>query len=484
MDWEIGKSDNFQLSAGYNDMRFMRYETTANISQNHARDTINNYNRYRDDSEYQKNLELSAVYEHRFGEEHIFSVDYTHSTAAEQENNKYSNEYYVPAKPLSKDNTIVGQNEIENLIRADYLHPLGENAKLNIGTEIELDRADMDYFVENLNNNLWITDKTKSNRFVFDENIFALYATYESEFGKFGVMGGLRGEYAAIGSRLVSADSVIPNNYSNLFQTLHTSYRLNEANELQINYSLRINRPEGDDLNPFPEYRDPFNVQSGNPHLKPEKIHSIEFGYLLKSDATTFAATAYYRNTFNRMTEITKYVNDSVLLTTKENMSSSQSSGLEFTVNSAFGKWANVNFSSNIFYNVIDASDLGYGSNKAAVSWYAALNANFNIAKHLMTQANMRYTARSLTPQGYREPSFIANIGARYSFLNNKAHILLTVSDLLDSYRSVTTIDTPELKERIERKRAPRIFYLGFVYNFGKSEKKNKEAVLKYDEQL
>ncbi|GHT76064.1 hypothetical protein FACS189413_01610 [Bacteroidia bacterium] len=48
---------------------------------------------------------------------------------------------------------------------------------------------------------------------------------------------------------------------------------------------------------------------------------------------------------------------------------------------------------------------------------------------------------KALTPQGYREPSFIMNIGARYSLFDNKAY-------------------------------------------FGQSAKKHKEATLKYDEQL
>ncbi|GHV22763.1 TonB-dependent receptor [Clostridia bacterium] len=439
MDWDITKKDNFQLSAGYIDMRFRRDETTTNIHQDNSGNTLNNYTRYRADDEYQKDFEWNAVYEHTFGEDHLLSVDYTHSSAKEQEDNKYTNQYFVPEKPDSKDNTLIRQNETENLIRADYTRPLNEHSKLDAGTEIELDRAGMDYFAENLLDGAWITDRTKTNHFIFDENIYALYATYEAEFGKFAVTGGLRGEMSRIKSRLISTGTVIPNNGVHLFPTLHTSFHLDEKNELQLNYSLRINRPEGDDLNPFPEYRDPLNVHSGNPYLKPEKIHSLEWGYLLKSNATTFAATLYHREMFNRMTEITKYVNDSVLWTTKENMSSSRSSGLELIINSAFGNRATVNVNSNIFYNVIDAGDLGYGSNKSAVSWYAALNGNFNITKCLMAQLNTRYTSKALTPQGYREPSFIMNTGARYSLFNNKAYLLFTVSDLLNTYRSVTS---------------------------------------------
>lgn len=481
--WEINKRSTLEVSGNYDYMSFVRKENTTNRNLDNVLHPTGDYTRSRHDNEYQKDAELSAIYEYNFGEDHTLTIDYTLSTSLEQEDNRYTNQYRLPAQPDSKDNTLIRQDDRENLIRANYSRPVGEDARLDIGTEIELDRADMNYHVENLTNNAWVTDKTKSNHFIFDEQIYAVYATYEATFGRFGIMGGIRGERADIRSRLLSTDSIIPNKYWNVFPTVHTSYKLNDKNELQLNYSLRINRPEGDDLNPFPEYSDPLNVKSGNPHLKPEKIHSIELGYQLKEENATFLATLYYRKIFNRMTEVSRYVNDSVMWTTKENLSSSQSSGVELIASSSFGKLATVNLSGNIFYNVIDASDLGYSSNKSVVSWSAALNANFNLARHLMSQLNARYTAKSLTPQGYREPAFILNLGAKYDFLNKKAAVLFTVSDVLNTYRSVTRIDTPLLKERVERKRPSQIFYLGFSYNFGQATKK-KEAILKYDDSL
>ncbi len=483
INWEINKKSNLEIAAGYTYMSFLRKENTDNLYLNNARDTTNNYNRYRHDDEYQKDVEFSAVYDYNWGENHNLTIDYTYSSSQEQEDNKYTNQYIYPVKHDTKDNTLIWQNGTENLIRANYSHPFNEDSKIDFGTEIELDKADMNYHAENLINTTWVTDNTKTNHFIFNENIYALYATYETTFGKFGLMGGLRAERAYIKSQLISTDTVIPNNYTNVFPTLHTSYKLNDKNELQLNYSLRINRPEGDDLNPFPEYRDPLNVHSGNPYLKPEKIHSIELGYQLKENSTAFLATLYYRNIFNRMTEVSTFVNDSVMWTTKENMSSSQSSGIEFIINSSIGKFAIFNLNSNIFYNVIDASDLGYSNNKSVVSWYAAFNGNFNIMKNLMAQFNARYTAKLLTPQGYREPSFILNMGAKYDLFNKKASILFTVSDLLNTYKNVTVIDTSHLKERVERKRPSQIFYFGFIYNFGHSAKK-KDSVLKYDEQL
>ncbi|MDR3220263.1 MAG: TonB-dependent receptor [Dysgonamonadaceae bacterium] len=484
MDWDITKNDNFQINGSYSYSSFQRNEDILNIHRNTPQDTTEHFIRHRKDDEYEKDMELSAIYEHNFGEDHSLTVDYTYSGAKELEDNKYTNRHFFPKSPDLKDNTLIWQNGNENLIRANYIRPLDEKTKVEIGSEIELDTDKMNYFAEYLSGNTWITDTEKTNYFIFDENIYALYATYETTFEKFSIMGGVRGETAHIKSKLITSDTLISNNYFNIFPTLHTSHHFDDNNELQLNYSLRINRPEGDDLNPFPEYKDPLNVSSGNPYLKPEKIHSIEFGYLLKSNLTTLLSTVYYRNIVDRMTEITKFINDSVMWTIKDNMSSSQSGGFEFILNSPVGKWLVINFNSNIFYNVIDASDLGFNDPKSTVSWNASLNGNVNISKNLMAQINTRYIAKSLTPQGYKEPSFILNAGTRYNLLHNKASILFTVSDLLNTYKSVLKIDTPELKQRLERKRTSQVFYLGFTYNFGNSEKKQKAPALKYDERL
>jgi outer membrane receptor protein involved in Fe transport len=352
-------------------MTFRRDEKIENnyFDQNHY--LTNDYTRFRDDKEYQKGAEIEAAYTHTFGEDHEFTLDYTLAWEDELEDNKYINRYWLPESPEERDNTLIRQKGGENLIRGNYSRPLGEDGKLDAGFELEIDRADMDFRGEYLENSAWMNDVEKTNRFVFEENIYALYAIYEAEFGKIGVMGGVRGEYSDIMMRQKTTGTATPNQYYNFYPTLHTAYRFNDRNEMQLNYSLRINRPEGDDLNPFPEWRDPLSVSTGNPLLKPEKIHSVEMGYMFREDIHTLMATAYHRYIFNRMTSVTEYGynnNAEILWTRKENLSSSQSSGMEFIISSGIGKAVRFNLSSNVFYNVIDASSLGLSEKKSTVA--------------------------------------------------------------------------------------------------------------------
>jgi hypothetical protein len=99
-----------------------------------------------------------------------------------------------------------------------------------------------------------------------------------------------------------------------------------------------------------------------------------------------------------------------------------------------------------------------------------------------MIQVNLKYTSSSQTPQGERLPTFIANAGDRYDIWNRKASLMLTVSDLFDTFRSRTIIDIPELHREAESRRTPRIIYLGFNWRFGDNAKKGKDEQLKYEE--
>ncbi len=483
IEWEINDKNSLEASVNFNHMAFVRKETTYNKNSGNNHQPTDSYDRYRYDMEYEKELEMAAKYTRKIGKNQEFSIDFTHNAQREQEDNKYTNTYLVPVKPDSKDNTLIWQANTQNILRTNYVRPMpGKDGQLELGYELETNKVDMNFKVENLVGQTWMQDKGRSNQFLLNQNIHAFYVTDKQTFGKFGVMGGLRSEQSLLNSHLVTIDSVVPNNYFSLYPTLHTSYSFDENNQLQLNYSKRINRPEGDDLNPFPEYRDRYNISAGNPKLRPEQIHSIETGYLYHKGANTISATIYYRYAYNRMTEITRFVTDSVLLTTKENLASSSATGIEGIMSRSFGSFAIVNLNINGYMSKLDASNLGYVGLKTSFSWNTTLNTNFNINKLLMLQVNLRYVSTVQTAQGERQPNFIVNSGVRSEVFKRKASLMFTVSDLFDSFRSRTIINTTDLFREMESRRSARIFYFGFVYHFGSTAKNSKEPQLKFEE--
>ncbi len=484
IQWNPTKKDAFEASGSYTYMSFPRYEANS-TTQGDGNQITRQFVRHRNDTEYQREAEGSAAYVHTFSEGHTLSLDYTFAWQGEVENNAYINNYSIPVISETKDSTIISQKNRENLIRLVYSGEIDDKNSLVIGYEAELDRSNLSYYANDLIEGSWVKNTDRSNDFLFNENVHSLYSTWEHSFDRFAFMAGVRTEQSFITSNLVTTNKIVKDNYFMVYPTLHTSYTLNDNAQLQFNYSLRVNRPEGDDLNPFPEYQDLYNLKAGNPYLRPEKIHSLEVGWQYKHNNTTLILTPYYRYTFNKITEITKVLDSGVLMTTKENMSSSSAAGMEAVLNSRIGRWCTYNMSANLFYNTIDASDLGYSSTKSAFAWYVSLNADFMPFKNMMIQVNTRYRSSQLTPQGKSLGTYIMNMGAKYDIPQWNIALTATVSDLFDSYKNVTIIDTPSIKQTMERRRAPRIFYLGINYTFGNNGTKHSSGdKLKYDESL
>ena len=487
VDYKINENNEIGISANYDhrDQKKIGVTRTQIEDQNHQ--MTRDFDRNRIDPEYEQTIEYAANFKHSFEKDgHELTIDFTSSTQNEQEDNHYTNIFRMPIESPTYDNTLIKQNENESQLAVEYVNPLSETSKLESGYLYETRKNDMDFYGENLNSvsKVWEKDFSKSNQFIYNEYIHVFYSTFEKKIGKFGLLGGLRAEQALVKSHQITTDSLIRTDYFRLYPSLHLSYKFNDSHEFQLNYSHRIRRPEGDEMNPFPEYQDPYNLRIGNPRLKPEEIHSIEMGFQYKNKATTITSTVYYRYMYNGLTSITKHLNDSVLLSTSANLSKSSSAGFEFIVASTLAKIVNINFSSNTFYNTIDATSLGYSDKKSNISYTMNLNSSINLTKSSMIQLNTNYVSERLTPQGTRLPTFVTNAGFRQELLKKKGALIFTVSDLFNTLANNSVLDTPELYQKVIRKRSARMIYLGFSYTFGKELKKSKENSLKFDNQL
>jgi hypothetical protein len=75
-------------------------------------------------------------------------------------------------------------------------------------------------------------------------------------------------------------------------------------------------------------------------------------------------------------------------------------------------------------------------------------------------------------------------MGIRQELWKKKAAFIITVSDVFNTLRNNSVIDTPLLHEKVIRKRSPRIIYAGLTVNLGKQTKKSKDEQLKFDNQM
>ena len=484
VDYNLDSSNRFGISGNYFYKGFTRTEVSRKVSQNNESVISSDYSRNRFDPEYERDNEATAYFDHSFAKkDHKLHIEFNISDQPEQEDNHYTDTYLVPEQIPTYDNILIKQGEKQNQLSVEYANPLSENSTFESGFTREANKQDFNVYAEYFDSTRkeFVTDVEKTNRFLHDESINALYGTFEHSFGKFSFLGGLRYEYVQNKSHLVTTDLTLRKDYSNLYPSLHLSYKLDKISELQLNYSRRTNRPEGEDLNPFPEYSDPLNIRAGNPNLLPEYIHSVELGWQLRNDHLTITPSVYYRYKYNGFTSVTESVQDSILLTTMKNLSSDQSAGLELVFSGSVGNYLNADINTNVFHNTIDASNIGFSKNKSTISWSGSSNINLKLKPSSVLQINLYYRSSRLTPQGRYLANFVTNFGIRQNLLNDKLSLVLTISDVFKTRNQKSQLRTPSLDRDTKSTRDARILYAGLVYHFGTSSKKNKEKPLEYD---
>jgi len=485
-EYQFNDKNKLEISGNANFQNQHRTQNTLSTWKNPEHVITSEYNTFRLNNESEMEWETSTVFTHQFEKEgHELQFELNVTGYDETEDNHYTDTYSIPAGQEDLTRVLIKKGGPLAEFHAEYTLPLGEETELEAGYVGEFFKDNITYLGENFDetSGQCITDRNKSNDFVFHQNTHALYTTVSHSMDKLSFMAGLRAEQVFITSDLLTLDSVVPNNYFRIYPTLHLAYDINEEQQFQLNYSHRVRRPGSDEMNPFPEYSDPRNMEAGNPLAKPEQIHSIEFGYSIKKEAFTIQPTLYYRYKYDGFAEIQKYVNDTVLLRTFENLAKDQFMGMEFIASLNVGKLMTLNLSTNAYYQKIDASNIGYSASKSAYTLDTKLGANVNITKSTMLQVYGYHRTARITAQGHSNPFYYVNMGLRQDLFKNKASLIFTVSDMFNTLKSEFITDTPNLYRKSVSVRDTQIIYFGFTYRFGKSDKK-QATELKFDNSI
>lgn len=360
-------------------------------------------------------------------------------------------------------------SEIETEVRADYVLPFAEIGTLKAGYNYQDELNDYSNFGRNFDGTVWTIDPDYTNRFVVDMAIHAAYVTYERKFGSFGILGGLRLEHTTVSADQRTMGLKIENSYFDLYPTLHLTYDVSDSQQFRLNYSRRINRPDDEDINPSFEYHDAFNISAGNPYLKPEQIDVVEAGYKYTTDSLDTLLTGYFRSTRDGFTDVSRYISDTVVLTTRQNLARAIDAGLEFAVNGDLTKDLGIRFSTTGYYSEIDPGALALGRTRSGLAWSSKASLEYKLTPEDQLQLSGNYSARRFTAQGYRLPNFTANAGYRHVFSNGLAGVV-TVMNLFDSHKDKTVLDSGAMHEVSVRRQSGRTIYVGFVFSLGGGE--------------
>ena len=362
------------------------------------------------------------------------------------------------------------QNEFGHSASAqvDYYNKFTPNSKLEVGAKASFDYQDS-------KDRSFDKDHTeiadRYNPFLYTEQIYALYASYGNKFDWFGFQVGVRAE------ETITQANGINRSYFQAFPSAYLSFELPQSNEIQVNYTRRINRPRGNAINNYVDRTDPTNISYGNPWLMPEFSNNVELNYLKTWDLHTLSAGLYYSYTENVIQRVSKLNETGVMENTFENINYSHNAGIELIAkNRLFKNYLDLTTSVTGYYYCLGENKEYNIARTENFSWNARINANVKILSNLSAQVTAYYNAPRLVAQGSVDHRYGLNAGIKASFLDKALSINFTVNDILNSRsHSVRTSWSDNFYQESATTSIGRNYRLSLSYNFGNMKpKRNK----------
>ena len=333
-------------------------------------------------------------------------------------------------------------------------------------------------------------DKLFFNRFIYKQDLHAFYTTLSYKFGALSLMGGLRGEYWRVNTESYTweqehdaslREQPFKKDYFQLFPSVFMSWQMTETQQLQLNYTRRLRRPWGGQLNSFRDTRDATTVSFGNPYLTPEFSNSFSLNYLKQWNDHSLLVSAYYRPTTDVIQRISyKYQEDGLFYQTSMNVAKSVSTGLEMTVKNKLWRILDLTTSANAYYYRLNGFSYDIdgqtvtGNSDHNFTWNARMTASLMLPYDISIQTTGRYTARQVITQGYRKANYSIDFGARKNFFNKLFTLSVNCRDLLDSRRFETFTSGPNFTRHQINRRGGRRVSMTLTWNFGNMKQKKR----------
>ena len=301
-------------------------------------------------------------------------------------------------------------------------------------------------------------------------------------------MAGLRGEYWKVNTESYSwqqeqdptqRERPFKKDFFELFPSLFLSYQLTSNDQLQLNYTRRLRRPWGGQLNSFRNTQDATMISFGNPELTPEFSNSFSLNYLRTWTEHSMMISAYYRPTTDVMQRIS-WQTGGMMYQTNMNVAKSVSEGVELTVKNRLLRMLDLTTSANAYYYRLNGfmfpidGQLVSGDESHSFTWNARMTASLLLPYSISIQATGRYRSRQVITQGYRKPGYGLDLGARKSFFNKALTVSLNCRDVFNSRKWETVMESATFSRQQLNKRGSRKVNLTVTWSFGNMKAKKK----------
>jgi outer membrane receptor for ferrienterochelin and colicin len=362
--------------------------------------------------------------------EFTFRVNGRHGNDKDDVN---SQQYQEGFQRLAMNTNRSGNNEYT--LQADLIIPWKNKKKFEIGAKYIMRRADAIYdaLLSYSPDTKFFVDSSNSNHFNYYQNVASAYVTYGFYVKKYFFKLGVRSERSELGGDFESGEALVKQTFFNIVPTLYVSKNLKDNQTVTFNYSMRLQRPYIWDLNPFVNNADSLNIRFGNPNLRPQLIHNVEFGYSLFKGQNTanIKLGGFYSN--NQITQYSLFdAASGITSTTRDNIGLNYGVSLNGYLSIKPVQWLLISSNFGLRYDVVinktDKSmrNQGLGGN-------ANINTSIDFSKKSGMVANAGMWQGNINLQGRQGLQYWYGAGGFVKLLNNKLRLTLRLNNFLQN---------------------------------------------------
>lgn len=489
MDYYIDDKNTFSIFTNQNIVDNIGFGTTiVDFTNNNLPNNKDTKQTFDSDSN-NKTQTYDASFKHDFdkkGENLEIQANFSNTKSPELSN------YLLATTFPQNNNNRLTLNDVNRdtdylQINVDYVNPITETVKLELGAESRIQKIGNTFFEKIEEQNTTYTRTTNSG-FDFNRNISSAYATLGKQWNKWSGQFGLRFEYNDISgdfrnSTNSSIDSEDLNENDKLRDKLFTvypsaflTYKPNDKDAFNFNVSRRVDRPSVGQLSPIREWTTPTVESRGNPNLQPQFTNSFEANYTRSMKLGSITFGAFYRLIYDEISRISYFDEDDInkeqRILSFANFKDNNSFGFELSTNLKLAKWWSVNASTDAYFKTVrgtvqNANTLEQEFAEAeVVAFNARMNHNFSATKNLRFTLFGMYRGRDLSLQFERLPMYRMDLGASYTILKGKGTITTRLNDMFNTMHFEFDGNIP-FRQKGAFYWESRTLYVGFNYNFG-----------------
>jgi outer membrane receptor protein involved in Fe transport len=483
VDYFIDTRNNVTFSVAHRDMGFDSHGTMQNSNYNGNDSLLSYFERTTDNTRNVNSTDYTLSYKHIFpqkGREYTNDIVYS----ANDMNNVSDisqQDFLAPGSPTG--NPFLQQNVAHNInkaltVQGNYVYPMMEDGRIEAGYKAAIRDMVMRYDYNIYNDTAgFVSQQDLANNYDYTDQLYAVYGLYSNSLGKFKYQTGLRFEQVWTNSKVAITNTDYNSSYSSFYPSLHTQYDLGKERELQFSYSRRVQRPSPRELNPYIDYSDSLNIETGNPALRPEFSNSLELGIQKYWKSSSLSSSMFYNRTKDVVEDISRLDSTGITYTMPMNINTNTSYGLELIGTLSPAKWVKLNANASFFRNLMSAIPEENIAGSEQFSWSTRLNMTFMPWKDGSFQLIGNYNSPTRSVQEYHKAQYYADASFRQDFLKNKLSATLRLTDVFNTRTFYENTTGNGFTTESKRYRESRVLYVGLqlkINNYNKKVSKDQ----------